>query len=410
MVWRRLAILGLACCSSPHRASGDGPASHDAGRDTAACAKFTAEAQTAPAAMLVVLDRSASMAQVGKWDAARTAVTQALDEDAFDSVSLGLLTYPEPTSVAGPACIFNFPIYCSVAVDPQIAVALAGTDKSTDASGVRHDIHAYLSSTDPETADESDSSPMYAALNGAYEFVRTVTGVDKRMVMLITDGGGSCTSISNPQRVAYTDGNGCPDWEEPPTVSALIAAARTDPTAPTETFVIGVPGSDSNGAQVGGYDTPPYSMRLALSTYAVTGSPDTVDPACDASTPFTQAGSDPAHPCHVDLSNNATFDAAALATAISTLRGQALGCSYALPLSPDGTLVDRSEVNVVLTVDGVPNTLPKRGNPADSCAATPCWDYDMQGDVELIGSACTEVEQATMAKVEIDVGCTTIVI
>jgi len=374
-----------------------------------ACSKFSAEAKQAPAAMLIVLDRTASMGQVNKWGTAQISIVQAIDKDVFDTMSLGLLTFPAPNSVPGPACIFGFPIFCDVSALPQVAVKPAGTTKSSDSTGVRHDIYDYLVNHNPEGADLSDSSPIYAALNGAYTFVKTVANVDKRIVVLITDGGGSCTSIANPPRPAYADNNGCNDWEEPPVMAKLIGDAAMDPSAPVNTFIVGVPGSNSHGTQVGGYDTPPYSMLLALSTYAVAGSPLTVDPSCDETATFAQGAPDPAKPCHIDLSNGANFNAGALADAITTIRGAALGCTYPLPDPPPGETIDPGHVNVVVTINGTDYTIPKRKDPSDTCAADPCWDYDSTGKVQLIGIACSSVSSATSAKVEIYVGCATII-
>jgi hypothetical protein len=150
-------------------------------------------------------------------------------------------------------------------------------------------------------------------------------------------------------------------------------------------------------------------MLLALSTYAVSGSPSTVDPACDKSAVYSKTGTDPAHPCHIDLSGGA-FNAGALATAISTLRGKALGCVYPLPPPPMGQTIDMSKVNVVVTTGGMmPVTVPKRSNSSDMCATPPgCWDYDPMGQVDLIGAACTGVSTAGTAKVDIYGGCATI--
>ena len=386
-----------------------GPAgSTGAGGGLGACSKFSAEAKQAPAAMLIVLDRTASMANSNKWGAAQIAIVQAIDKDVFDTMSLGMLTFPSPTSVPGPDCIFNFPIYCGVSALPQVAVNPAGTTKSSDATGVRHQIYDYLVNNGPEGADSSDSSPIYPALNGAYQFIKSVPNVDKRIVVLITDGGGSCTSVSSPQRPAYTDNNGCLDWEQPPVMASLINGAFLDPTAPINTFVVGVPGSDSTGAPVGGIDTPPYHMRLALSTYAVAGSPATVDPTCDKGTMFTQSGGDPAKPCHIDLSNGANFNATALSDAIANIRGAALGCTYDLPPPPMGLTINKGEVNVVVTINGKDYTIPKRKDVSDMCLTDPCWDYDAQGKVSLIGIACSSLSTATSAKVEIYVGCATI--
>ncbi len=44
--------------------------------------------------MLIVLDKSLSMAQSGKWTAAQLAIVQAIDTDAFDNMALGLMVYP----------------------------------------------------------------------------------------------------------------------------------------------------------------------------------------------------------------------------------------------------------------------------------------------------------------------------
>src|SRR6185312_3789454 len=52
----------------------------------AACTMFSAEAQQAPAAMLIVLQRSSSMINNGKWPAAQGAVVQAIDENVFDTM------------------------------------------------------------------------------------------------------------------------------------------------------------------------------------------------------------------------------------------------------------------------------------------------------------------------------------
>src|SRR5687767_10152863 len=49
------------------------------------CAKFSAEAKQLPAAMLVVLDMSASMKKAQKWGTAQLAVVSAIDKDVFDS-------------------------------------------------------------------------------------------------------------------------------------------------------------------------------------------------------------------------------------------------------------------------------------------------------------------------------------
>ncbi|MEP7122678.1 MAG: hypothetical protein ABJE95_17270 [Byssovorax sp.] len=425
-------VVGLGCSAAPAKPPGTGGAGGGGSTSTAtgaggsggafttgpgsggsggaeSCATFSAAAKQASAAMLFVLDGTASMGQQGKWGTAQLAVVQAIDKNVFDTMSLGMLVFPNPQTVPGPDCIFNFPVACGVSGLPQVPMTLAGTDKSTAPTGIRHDIYQYLIAHGPDTMDASDSSPIYDALNSSYKYLKQVPNVDKRLVVLITDGGGSCTSVAVPSRPAYMDNNGCADWEQPPVLAKFINDTRLDPAAPINTFVVGVPGSNSHGEKQGSYDTPPYSMLLALSSYAVNGSPDTLDPACDQATAFTQAGTDPAKPCHIDLSNGANFNADALATAITTIRGKALGCLYNLPDPPAGKTIDLKLVNVGVTLAGAKATIPKRSNPADACAMDGCWDYTGMQQVQLIGKTCTDVTAAADAKVDITVGCATII-
>jgi hypothetical protein len=404
----------------------------------AACTTFTAVAQQAPAAMLIVLQRSASMSTNGKWPAAQSALVQAIDEDVFDTMSVGLTAFPVGTTPA-PACLDGiFPsVYCSYPgysptatpatcttstdctaplacvngsciIPLPVPIAAAGTNKSTAPTGVRHDIAQWLTANSPESDDESNSSPIYDAMNYGYQVLQA-TPIDKRIMVLITDGGFDCTSVSrNPTRPGISDGL-CPDWEIPTTVNAMITAARTNATTPVETFIVGVPGSNSTpNQQQGLWTAAPYNMLLALSTYAVSGSPSTVDPTCDKNAMWTQSGPNPAKPCHIDLSNGANFNAGALATAIATLRGKALGCVYPLPPPPMGQTIDPAKVNVVITIAGVPYTIPRRTSPSDMCLTSPCWDYDAMGQVNLIGIACSTVSTSASAKVDIYVGCATI--
>jgi hypothetical protein len=386
-----------------------------------ACAKFTAEAEQAPAAMLIVLDMTASMTVASKWSTAQQAVVAAIDKDVFDSMGLGLVTFP-PTFTPPPQCVCDYidanvcPGCCSLALPngvscgvsglPQVAMAVAGMDKSNASTGVRHEIYDYLVNHSP-VSNEDDGSPAYEAMTSGYSALSLYPGVDKRMLLLITDGGFSCTSLSN--RPGYTDDYGCPDWEHPDVVNQLIVEKRDDPSTPIETFIIGVPGSDSNGQPSGPYATPPYSMKLALSTYAVNGSPDNVDPGCDSGLSFMQNGAPPTNPCHFDLTQG-QFNANALADAIEAIRGKALGCVYPLPDPPPGETIDLDLVNVDVTVDGVgPTTIPRRSNPNDTCDTDGCWDYNAQNEVVLIGKTCTDVSEAESAKVDIVVGCETII-
>ncbi|MBK8259468.1 MAG: hypothetical protein IPK82_43280 [Polyangiaceae bacterium] len=383
------------------------------------CAKFTAEAAQAPAAILFAVDMSASMKKSQKWSTAQTSIVGAMDKDVFDHMTLGLVTFPTDFTDP-PQCVCDYvegqlgPGTCSLAVPngvscgfsglPQVPMAPAGTDKSNAGTGVRSSIYNYLVSHNPLSNDD-DGSPVYDAMVSGYNALKN-QNIARRVLILITDGGFSCTSLTT--REGYVDGYGCNDWEYPDAVNQLITESRDDMAKPIFTFVIGVPGSDSVGIKKDGFDTPPYHMKLALSTYAVNGSPDTVDPACSKDIPFTKDGADPPIPCHFDLSS-ASFNPDILAGAIQTIKGKALGCVYDLPTPPNGEIIDDKLVNVEVTVDGNTAVIPRRKDPNDACAADGCWDYNAAKQVQVLGKTCEDITKAVSAKVDIKVGCETVV-
>jgi hypothetical protein len=51
--------------------------------------------------------------------------------------------------------------------------------------------------------------------------------------------------------------------------------------------------------------------------------------------------------------------------------------------------------------------VPRRSNPNDQCLNDPCWDYDTNGKIVLIGQECTAVTTATAPKVVVLGGCVT---
>ncbi len=405
-------LVGFVACSSSTRSAGDrdggvGPEAGVFGSDAVAdspftgCARGTYAAKVTPAAMLFVLDKSGTMAQGGKFASAQQAIVTAADEPTFDSMVVGLLGYPT-LSVTGPACIFGLPVLCGVTGLPQVPLRLAGASKSNGGPGVRRDMYAWLSSNAPQPGF-GDGNPTYEALKSGINALKVYNlNKGKRILVYITAGGASCASVSSPSRPGYTDGNSCPDWEHPQSIVDLLKAAHDDAEKPVNSMIVGVPGADTHGENT---NVPPYSVRLALSAYAATGSPETIDPTCDGKA-FTKVNTDPGKACHFDMTRN--FSPEILAGAIGQVRGKLLGCVFDLP-EVDGKIVDRDKVNVDYTIKDAPIHIYKRKSPSDTCAADGCWDYTADGRVELLGKACEDVKTSTSAKVEIVVGCQTIV-
>lgn len=415
-LWVRFASLGAVACvaiacgstrregfveeSSPTSPGGGGAALADAGGDSSfgACATSSHEAALVPAALLVALDKSGTMAQANKYRFAQQAIVQAIDQGAFDSLSLGILGFPS-SRVQAPACLFGLidQVDCGVSALPHVPLALAGPKKSNEPGGVRNEIYKWLANASPNPGD-GDGNPTYAALESAISALQAWPARGKRVALYITDGGASCASVTN--RAGYTDGNGCNDWEHPSAIVDLLTRAHGDAQAPVNTFVVGVPGADSHGESV---NVPPYSVRLALSAYAWAGSPETADPACTGKT-FTKTNTDPQTACHFDMTRG-NYSVQALVDAIAQIRGRLLGCEYELPPAPEGETLDRGRVNVELSGVGAAGPLFKRGKPGDTC--DDCWDYTGDGKIVLLGKACEDVKSSPTAKVQIVVGCST---
>lgn len=412
-----LVALGLVpwaaqgCSSTPPNAFVDPDASTsdapifggDAG-DTGipACASGVYEGKQAPAAMLVLLQRSGSMSANNKWVFAAQAIVQALDQPIFDTMTLGLMSAPSG-DVAAPACLNGLipTVACAVPPFPQVDLAVAGPNLST-APGVRKDIKTWLTAHVPDSS-AGDGNPLYSAMQAGIGVLNGWPTVGKRLLFVVTDGAISCTSVS-ARTTGYVDGNGCKDWENPNAIMSLLSAANQDPQKPIETFVVGVPGADSYDPS--GAANPPYRMRAALSSIAKAGSPNNVPAACNATSPFAQTDPNPATSCHFDMTQN-NFSAQAVADAIGLVRGKVLGCIFELP-TPDGGVVDTGKVNVSESVNGgAANELYKRKTTANDCKTDGCWDYTSDGKVELLGKACDDLKASPTGKVTITVGCAT---
>jgi hypothetical protein len=406
-----LVMVSLSCSDSGRKpgggtGGGGSPGGGSPGGGSggfAGCGMEEFSAEGTPAAMLVVLDRSSSMASSNKYAFAAQAIVQALDADVFDTMTVGLMAAPSG-SVAGPECLLGTQVACQAPPFPQIQLAQAGTAKSNAGSGVRHDIYQWLASNMPDSG-EGDATPVYAALQNAIAAVQSWPGPGKRIVLLVTDGTLDCTQFST--RAGYADCNGCDhDWESPDNVIQLLKSANADPSKPVDTFIMGVPGSDTYDSS--GCMYPPYHMRNALSAIAYAGSPANAPANCDGKT-YSQSGADPMMSCHFDMTQG-NFSVQSVADAISVIRGKVLGCTFDLP-AVDGGMIDPSQVNVEYSVAGGPTLqLYKRADPANTCAQSGCWDWTVSGmQLQLIGKACDDVKSKPGADVKIVVGCATVV-
>ncbi len=103
----------------------------------------------------------------------------------------------------------------------------------------------------------------------------------------------------------------------------------------------------------------------------------------------------------------ATNDTASLETALSTIRGAALTCDYAIPAAPAGQILDFRQVNVVYTSKDDKSFLVKHS--AD-CSDPTGWRYDDEAapkQILLCDGVCATVKGDTVKKLDVVLGCAT---
>ena len=151
------------------------------------------------------------------------------------------------------------------------------------------------------------------------------------------------------------------------------------PGAGIRTFVIGVPGSEP--------------ARKVLSQIAKLGG--TAPEVCDP-----DQGN-----CHFDMTSAADLSMA-LNGALAKIAGQAVSCELNVP-RPDNGQFDPNLVNVVYTPGaGKAPAVLRQDAHAPCDAGANGWQYaDMNQKISLCGEACTTVQADPVARVDVVLGC-----
>jgi hypothetical protein len=204
------------------------------------------------------------------------------------------------------------------------------------------------------------STPIYAALGGA--ILKGIEEAEARpgeasAVLLVTDG--------QPQGPAPLCGGVNP---EDPAVIAGLATRGASHDPPVRTYVIGLEGVDQS-----------FANQVAAA-----------------------GGTDSA------VLVGATNVAVEFQRALAKVTGEALSCEYEVPSRVAGGEISFSEVNVLFALDGAPEAiLPQRAD----CAG-PGWRYDDPTSptrILLCPATCSAARDASSAKLQILLGCETVI-
>lgn len=329
------------------------------------CADIVVTAEKLPLDMYMMLDQSGSM-DGGKWDAVTTAIASFVNQPAAAGIGVGINYFPY---TGGATC----PMTCTTDADcgscgPCFQVPVFGGlctgDDSCDVldyatpdvpiaplPGVAQAILDSMAAHGP-----TGGTPTSAALQGAVDYASSWSAANPNhvtIVVLATDGDPtSCdTNLAN--------------------INA-IAASAANQSPPILTFVIGVGQS-----------------LTALNGIAAAGGTNQaflVDTGQDIQQQFLDA--------------------------LNEIQGQALGCTYAIPVPEMGT-PDYNQVVVNYTPGGssTKQTIPKVASQADCPADGNAWYYDNNASptqILLCDGICSSVSADASGEVQVIIDCASI--
>lgn len=337
------------------------------------CQKSTVESNLLPANILFVLDRSGSMLcnpppttqssvcemqptrdnanAPSKWEVTTQALVKAI-RALPSSATIGLSYFANNDE-------------CGVSSSPSVPL-LTNTSAQQDA------IERSILGVSP-----GGGTPIVGATILAYAHMHASALAGKifgnEFVVLITDGAQSEQCSYAPR---CSDGASCTDLlikEEVPKAAGPGVGIRT--------FVVGVPGSEP--------------ARTVLSQIAKLGG--TAPANCDP-----QQGN-----CHFDMTK-VTDLSASLNSALAEISGQAVSCELNVP-KPDQGELDTTLVNVVYTPSGGGESIVVRQDARTCESGANGWQYaDQNSKIRLCGETCTTVRSDSGARVDVVLGCPSI--
>ncbi len=332
---------------------------------TASCAQATDRAQRVPAYMLFVLDGSGSMTQDNKWTAATGALGSLFDEirnQAPTSIAVGLTVFADRRDFtatdhsAGP--------YASI----DVPLGFVDTAKHTS-------LRERVDLTEPFLG-----TPTYEVLNGQYPQLAAYTPTSpiekggKRVLVFMSDG------IPDPDMPA---GKNEAPW------SLNLATEWAGKPEPIITFSVGI--GSLNAPQV--YD-PKFMAQLAVNGKGAKA-------GCDPNETANESKM-----CHFQITPGGKSQAqltTEFLNAINAIRAQAMSCEFTLQQT--GGTLDVNKVNVIYTTGGGGQSIvPKNDSEG--------WAFDnttAPTKVILNGAICTQVKGDPNGKVEIVVGCASVI-
>lgn len=316
----------------------------------AACSTSTADGRRVPTNILILLDRSGSMNERGKWQAAVSGISTLLTR-LTDDARVGITFFP---AARNPGDVSGY-------VQPAVPVAPLRTNRST--------LLTVLRST---TAN--GNTPMVCGINGVSQYYRDYREDGARNVILITDGVPTEECAQDLPACNIFD-FACLLGREPLIQNQVrVAVARAAMAMPPlRLYVAG---------------TPEASDTFLSDLAVIGGTPRTPD--CRGSMT-----------CHYRL-QTASFESD-LTMALQDIQARSLTCEFEVDADPSRVDPDRVNVNIQGMGMSSPRLIPRDVDHREG------WDYtEGRRSIVVYGSGCDQIRNDTQVRVQIVFGCPTV--
>jgi hypothetical protein len=326
----------------------------------AACAGWSAEPETQPAVLQLVVDTSLSMNETPngrrgrnddtKWEITRDALKEVIAA-LPDALAIGLFFYPNMPTEGSTT---PRPLEACVNTSEGIAVAPLGDQHRT----------RLLDALDEQ--EPNGWTPTHGAYRHSLDTsLLPSTYPGQKYLLLLTDGAPTLTLTCEGDV-----GSNSPDPVDPQPIIDEVARARR---AGVRTFLIGSPGSEPG--------------RPWMSEAALQGATARAGCHLDGN-PY----------CHMDMTAAPDFGAA-LRAGLNQVTGE-ISCTYDIPEPPMGQTIDPALVNLIVTTSSGDAQLVLPDAMGDCSEG---WQL-MGNQVVLCDGTCSRV-QADGASLQLLFGC-----
>ncbi|HEY5956049.1 MAG TPA: vWA domain-containing protein [Polyangiaceae bacterium] len=342
--------------------------------ETNACDGWSVEAESAPSAIVFVVDVSGTMnsstdatGDQSKYEVTRDALQRAIAKLPAN-LQVGLTFYPNMSNGGSRDSAADL----SPCIDKSDDVAIATLGET--GSEQRKTLLDALDSVEP---NPKGATPTHDAFNIARDMLVKLPQNVAKHIAILTDG--------QPTLLEGCYGRAAP--KHPEAAQPIIdGISRARESLDIKTFLVGSPGSEEN--QGTGDDA-----RDWLSAAARAGGTEVSAPCADEGPNY----------CHFDMTQSGDFGAALSAALTAISNKVVIQCRYEIPEPPPGRVINPTATNLIYG-DGNGNSFAILQNGAPDC--TQGWRF-VDSQIEICADTCQTITANARATMNLLFGCNT---